>query len=83
MSRVQDDIQRFYNFAMEKIQTSQDTYSIEDLFELWHDDTAPEPYSEDDVQAILASYRDVKNGVVGIDAFEHLDQIKSKYGLND
>ncbi len=83
MSRVQDDIQRFYNFAMEKIQTSQDMYSIEDLFELWHDDTAPEPYSEDDVQAILASYRDVKNGVVGTEIDKFMNELASDNDLRD
>lgn len=78
MSRVAFQIDHFRQFALSRIESSTDGFTIDDLYDEWRLEN-PEPSQlADDARAVSASITDYRNGVPGKSSIGVIDALNSK-----
>jgi hypothetical protein len=83
MTTIEQDLNRFTNYARQKIESGQSNLSIDELFDQWRVENPSDEQYVENVAAIVASVQDFKNGERGSLAGEHSAQIRREFGLRD
>ena len=79
MATVEEELDRFNEFARRQLSSSGAGLSLDELFDLWRlENPSGEQYAEN-VAAINAAIRDFRNGDCGTSAREHSNQLRREF----
>jgi hypothetical protein len=83
MSTAEQDLDRFHDYARQRIQAGERGLSIDELFDQWRAENPSDEQYAENVAAIKASIQDFKNGQRGTLAGEDSAQLRREFGLGD
>lgn len=79
MASILQELESFTQFALQRIQAGDPAASIDSLYDQWRDGRpAPE-----DSNAVLASLRDIEQGITGRDFAAFADEFAKRNGVCD
>ena len=81
MSTTLEELNRFREFAEEKISNGHVDWSLEQLVDLWKFENPTQERLAVDVQAVKEALRDLDNGEVGISHEQFMRELRARFGL--
>lgn len=75
------DLERFHQFATERLDRSDVEPSIDELYQMWRASNPSADELADSVRAVEAALADMASGDAGLPAGEHLAELRRRYGL--
>lgn len=81
MPTTAEDLNRFTEFARERLSNEGTDLSLDELFDLWRSENPSDALYSENVSAVNAAIADFRNGDQGTPAGEHSDQLRREFGI--
>jgi hypothetical protein len=81
MASTAEELDRFAEFARQRLGNGESELSLDELFDLWRSENPSDDLYAENVAAIKAAIDDFRNGDRGTLAGEHSDQLRREFGI--
>ena len=82
MSVTLEDLNRFHGFAAARIGAGRQDWTLQDLLDEWELQNPDPGRRQEDLLAVRAAIRDLKNGERGVPFDEHIQALIAEIGLD-
>lgn len=81
MAKTAEDLDRFTEFARQRLGNGGSELSLDELFDLWRSENPSDDVYAENVAAVNAAIADFRNGDRGTPAGEHSAQLRREFGI--
>ena len=81
MPTTREELDRFTEFARERLSNGGTDLSLDELFDLWRSENPSDELYVENVAAVNAAIADYQNGDRGTPAGEHSEQLRREFDI--
>jgi hypothetical protein len=81
MATTSEELDRFAEFARQRLGNGGSELSLDELFDLWRSENPSDELYAENVAAVKAAIDDFRKGDRGTPAGEHSDQLRREFGI--
>jgi hypothetical protein len=81
MATTAEELDRFTEFARQRLGNGGSGLSLDELFDLWRSENRSDELYAENVAAVNAAIEDFRNGDRGTPAGEHSEQLRGDFGI--